>query len=168
MHLTLGPRLGIYEIVVLLGAGGMGEVYRAKDLRLGREVALKVRPAGGAADASHLEREARAVAALNHPSIVVLYTVEDDRDVRFLTIQVLKGQNHLAHGNEGVRNKQAIGLREWSKDKSVDTAVVVIGDLNFDYHFKSGKGNAAFAKSARDNVLQWVRPVALIDTNWAD
>jgi len=86
MPLTAGTRLGTYEVVAALGAGGMGEVYRAKDLRLGREVALKVLPAEVAADADRLarfEREARMVAGLNHPNIVTLFSVEDDRDLRF-------------------------------------------------------------------------------------
>src|SRR5437867_13389731 len=73
MALAPGTRLGTYEIAVPLGAGGMGEVYRARDLRLGREVALKVLPADVAAHPDRLarfEREARAVAGLNHPNIL--------------------------------------------------------------------------------------------------
>ena len=76
MVLTPGTRLGTYEIVASLGAGGMGEVYRAKDLRLGREVALKVLPADVASRPDRLarfEREARTVAGLSHPNIVVLH-----------------------------------------------------------------------------------------------
>ncbi len=76
MRLAAGSRLSTYEIVAPLGAGGMGEVYRAKDVRLGRHVALKVLPETLAQDADHLarfEREARTVAALNHPNIVTLF-----------------------------------------------------------------------------------------------
>ena len=76
MPLAPGTRLGTYEIVAPLGAGGMGEVYRAKDLRLGRDVALKVLPETFARDADRLarfEREARTVAGLNHPNIVTLH-----------------------------------------------------------------------------------------------
>jgi len=104
MHLTPGTSLGTYEIVAPLGAGGMGEVYRAKDLRLGREVALKVLPAGVAADTGRLarfEREARAVAALNHPNIVVLYAVEDEGDVRFLTMELVEGKSLDQHVTPG-------------------------------------------------------------------
>ena len=75
MGLTPGTRLGTYEIVGPLGAGGMGEVYRARDLRLGREVAVKVLPAAVASSPDRLarfEREARTVAGLNHPNIVTL------------------------------------------------------------------------------------------------
>jgi serine/threonine protein kinase len=82
--------------VSAIGAGGMGEVYRAKDTRLGREVALKVLPEAFARDADRLarfEREARTVAGLNHPNIVVLYSVEEDNGVRFLTMELVEGQS---------------------------------------------------------------------------
>jgi serine/threonine protein kinase/tetratricopeptide (TPR) repeat protein len=95
MALTPRTRLGTYEIVASLGAGGMGEVFRAKDTRLGRDVALKVLPEAFARDADRLarfEREARTVAGLNHPNIVVLYSVEEDHGVRFLTMELVEGQ----------------------------------------------------------------------------
>ena len=78
MSLSLGSRLGPYEVVSALGAGGMGEVYRARDTRLGRDVAIKVLPAALAADPDRLrrfEQEARAIAALNHPHICQLHDV---------------------------------------------------------------------------------------------
>jgi len=87
-------RLGTYEIVGPLGAGGMGEVYRAKDLRLGRDVAVKVLPAEVASSPERLaqfEREARTVAGLNHPNIVTLFSVEDEDGVRFLTMELVEG-----------------------------------------------------------------------------
>ena len=96
MLLTPGTRLGTYEILAPLGAGGMGEVYRARDLRLGREIALKVLPAELNASAERLarfEREARTVAGLNHPNIVTLFSVEDDGDLRFLTMELVEGQS---------------------------------------------------------------------------
>ena len=95
MPLSSGTRLGTYEIVAPLGAGGMGEVYRARDLRLGREVALKVLPRPVAEDAdrrARFEREARTVASLNHPNIVVLHSVEDEDGVRFLTMELVEGR----------------------------------------------------------------------------
>jgi serine/threonine-protein kinase len=104
MPLNPGSRLGTYEIVALLGAGGMGEVYRARDTRLGREVALKVLPAEVASHADRLgrfEREARTVAGLNHPNIVVLYSVEDEDDVRFLTMELVEGQSLDKHVTPG-------------------------------------------------------------------
>src|SRR5512146_370955 len=95
MLLSSKSRLGTYEILGPLGAGGMGEVYRARDLRRGREIAIKVLPAEVAASPDRLarfEREARTVAGLNHPNIVVLHTVEDADGVRFLTMELVEGQ----------------------------------------------------------------------------
>ena len=76
MSLPPGTRLGPYEIVASIGAGGMGEVYRAKDSRLGRDVAIKVLPPSFANDAGRrgrFEREAQAVAALSHPNVVAIF-----------------------------------------------------------------------------------------------
>src|SRR5689334_11571455 len=76
----VGRRIGAYEIVARLGAGGMGEVYRARDTRLGRDVAIKVLPASFSADRERLarfEREARVLAALNNPHIAAIYGIED-------------------------------------------------------------------------------------------
>ena len=78
MKLATGDRLGPYEIVSQLGAGGMGEVYRARDTRLNRDVAIKVLPGDVAADSDRvrrLQQEAQAVAALNHPHICQIYDV---------------------------------------------------------------------------------------------
>ena len=80
MSLTSGTRLGPYEIVAPLGAGGMGEVYRATDSHLKRQVAIKVLPATVAADADRLarfQREAEVLAALNHPNIAAIYGFAD-------------------------------------------------------------------------------------------
>ncbi|HEY6000727.1 MAG TPA: protein kinase [bacterium] len=96
MLLTSGARLGPYEIVAPLGAGGMGEVYRALDPRLGREVAIKVMPRAVASSPDRLarfEREARTVAGLNHPNIVVLHSIEEAAGVRFLTMELIEGQD---------------------------------------------------------------------------
>jgi TolB-like protein/Tfp pilus assembly protein PilF len=95
MTLTTGVRLGTYEILGPLGAGGMGEVYRAKDLRLGREIAIKVLPAELASNNDRIarfEREARTVAGLNHPNIVTLFSVEDEDGLRFLTMELVEGE----------------------------------------------------------------------------
>ena len=86
MALSSGTKLGPYEIHSLLGAGGMGEVYRARDQRLRREVAIKVLPASFSADPERLrrfEQEAQATAALNHPNIVVLYDTGFMKVLRF-------------------------------------------------------------------------------------
>jgi serine/threonine protein kinase/tetratricopeptide (TPR) repeat protein len=95
MTLQAGTRLGTYEILAPLGVGGMGEVYRARDTRLGREVAVKVLPAEVASSPDRLarfEREARTIAGLSHPNIVMLFTVEDADGVRFLTMELVEGQ----------------------------------------------------------------------------
>jgi len=94
LALTPGTRLGVYEIVALIGAGGMGEVYRARDPRLGRDVAIKVLPADISADPGRLrrsEQEARAAAALNHPNIVTIYSVEQAGDIPFVTMELVEG-----------------------------------------------------------------------------
>ena len=94
MALSAGAVLGAYEILAPLGAGGMGEVYRARDTRLGRDVAIKVLPAAVSADAQRLrrfEQEARAAAALNHPNIVTIYSVERADDVPFVTMELVEG-----------------------------------------------------------------------------
>jgi eukaryotic-like serine/threonine-protein kinase len=89
-----GTRLGPYQIAGLLGAGGMGEVYRAHDPRLGRDVAVKVLPAVWVSDADRrerFEREGRAVAALNHPNITAIHDVGTDAGVPFIVSELLEG-----------------------------------------------------------------------------
>ena len=96
MPLPAGTRLGTYEIVAPLGAGGMGEVYRAHDTRLGRDVAVKVLPDEVASSPERLarfEREARIVASLNHPNIVTLHSIEEAGGTRFLTMEVVEGRS---------------------------------------------------------------------------
>ena len=95
MALTPGTKFGPYEIQSPLGAGGMGEVYRATDTKLGRDVALKVLPAEMAQDPERLgrfRREAKALAQLDHPNIVAIYSVEESDGVHFLTMQLVEGQ----------------------------------------------------------------------------
>src|SRR5262245_55816869 len=96
MPLTPATRLGPYEIIAPLGAGGMGEVYRARDPRLKRDIAIKVLPADVASSPDRLarfEREATTVAGLNHPNIVVLHSIEEDRGTRFLTMELVDGSS---------------------------------------------------------------------------
>jgi serine/threonine protein kinase/tetratricopeptide (TPR) repeat protein len=96
MALSAGTRLGHYEILAPLGAGGMGEVYRATDTKLGRQVALKVLPPEMASSPERLERfqrEAKALAALDHPGIVTVHSVEETDGVHFLTMQLVEGQS---------------------------------------------------------------------------
>src|SRR5262245_28970362 len=96
MPLAQGSRLGPYEIVSLLGAGGMGEVYRARDTRLQREVAIKVIGAGVAGDPSMRERllrEARAASALNHPHICTVHDVGDSEGRPFIAMEWIDGES---------------------------------------------------------------------------
>jgi len=95
MALSAGTRLGPYEILEPLGAGGMGEVYRARDPRLKRDVALKVLPEDLASEPERLERferEAQTLAALNHPHIVTIFSVEEADEHRFLTMELVEGR----------------------------------------------------------------------------
>ena len=94
MVLDAGSRLGAFEILSELRAGGMGVVYRARDTKLHREVALKVLPEAFASDPERLvrfQREARAVASLNHPNIVTIYSVEEIDGLHFLTMELVEG-----------------------------------------------------------------------------
>ena len=94
MLLTPGAKLGCYEVHSLLGSGGMGEVYRARDTKLGRDVALKVLPETFAADAERLarfEREAKVLASLNHPNIAAIYGLEESKGVRALVMELVEG-----------------------------------------------------------------------------
>ena len=95
MTLSAGLRLGTFEVLAPIGAGGMGEVYRARDSRLGRDVAIKVLPEAVAHDAERLarfEREAKLLAALNHPNVAAIYGLEESNAVRFLVLELVPGE----------------------------------------------------------------------------
>ncbi len=123
MALTAGTKLGPYEIQAAIGAGGMGEVYRATDTRLGRTVAVKVLPAALAADPERrrrLEREARIAGSLNHPHICTLYDIgeerlpESDASVRYLVMEYLEGttlEARLQKGRLPVEQAVAFGIQ---------------------------------------------------------
>jgi len=99
LALIPGTRLGPYEVLAAIGAGGMGEVYRARDTRLGREVAVKILPPSFAVDPERLarfEREARVLASLNHPNIGAIYGVEDLDGVRALVLELVEGETLAA------------------------------------------------------------------------
>ena len=91
MHLLPGQRLGSYEIVALLGVGGMGQVYRARDPRLERDIALKILQTDDADHRKRFAREARAIAALNHPNIITIHSVEEFDGQPFLTMELVEG-----------------------------------------------------------------------------
>ena len=114
MTLSAGARLGPYEILAPLGAGGMGEVYRARDAKLDRDVAVKVLPAQLTANADALarfEREAKAVAALSHPNILSIFDFGTHDGVSYAVTELLEGET-LRGKLDGstVTQKQAVGL----------------------------------------------------------
>src|SRR6202140_1480618 len=117
MAIAPGSRLGPYEILPPLGAGGMGEVYRAKDPRLGREVALKVLPASFSADADRLrrfEQEARAAGILNHPNITAVYDIGSHEGAPYVVQELLEGEtlrSQLAGGKLSPRKATDMSLQ---------------------------------------------------------
>src|SRR5215510_12535107 len=95
MSLTVGTQLGSHEITALLGAGGMGEVYRARDTKLKREVAIKIIPDEFSRDPeriSRFQREAQVLASLNHPNIAAIYDLEELNGSRFLILEMVEGE----------------------------------------------------------------------------
>ena len=94
--MTSGDRIGVYEITAPIGEGGMGQVYRATDMTLGRQVAIKVLPDAFAADPERLarfEREAKTLASLNHPHIAAIYAVEKSAGLHALVMELVEGED---------------------------------------------------------------------------
>jgi serine/threonine protein kinase len=114
MALASGTRLGAYEIVALIGAGGMGEVYRARDARLGRDVAYKILPDSFAHDPDRLarfEREAKTLAALSHPNIAIIHGFEDGHGIQALVMELVEGPtlaDRIARGSIPLEEALAI------------------------------------------------------------
>jgi serine/threonine protein kinase len=145
MALTTGTKLGPYEIQSQLGAGGMGEVYRARDPRLGREVALKILPPEVAGDASRrarFEQEARAVAALNHPNIVAVYDVGDG----YMVSELVDGES-LRGARFGLRKTLDIATQIASGLAAAHAAGIVHRDLKPD--------NVLLTKDGRAKILDF-------------
>ena len=121
MPLAAGTRLGSYEILAPLGAGGMGEVYRARDPRLGREVAIKVLPEALASDAGRrqrFEQEARAASALNHPNILTVHDVGETNGVVYLAMELVEGKTlrELVASGEPVPTKRLLDIAVQTAD----------------------------------------------------
>jgi eukaryotic-like serine/threonine-protein kinase len=130
MGLDQGTRLGSYEVVALLGVGGMGEVYRARDLKLKREVAIKVLPdllAGDPERLARFQREAELLATLNHPNIAAVYGLEDSGDSRAIVLELVEGETlaeEIARGpiapDEALRiARQIVDALEAAHDRGV-------------------------------------------------
>src|SRR5271169_2711484 len=118
MPLLPGAHLGPYEIERLLGVGGMGEVYRARDARLGRIVAIKILPAAFSADSDRLQRfarEAEAASALNHPNIVTIYEIGQDGTTHYIAMELVEGKT--------LRNMLVSGLLPMRKTIEIATQV---------------------------------------------
>jgi hypothetical protein len=148
MTLSAGTRLGPYEILGLLGAGGMGEVYRARDPRLGREVALKVLPADHAANADRLRRfedEARAVAALSHPHILAVHDVGRAEGLSYVVFELLEGQTlrqKLEHGALSSRKAVEYGVQICRGLAAAHARGIVHRDLKPENLFLTREGEA--------------------------
>src|SRR2546423_5086565 len=118
MALSAGTLLGPYEILAPIGAGGMGEVYRGRDSRLYRDVAIKVLPERLSKDAQALarfEREARAVAALSHPNILAIFDVGSEQGVSYVVTELLDGEN--------LRARLTASSLPWQKAVDIGSAI---------------------------------------------
>ena len=147
MSLAPGSRLGAYEIVAPVGAGGMGEVYRARDERLRREVALKVLPQSFATDPDRLarfEREAQAVAALSHPNILAIHDFGSDGTVTYAVMELLEGQtlrDAMGHGSLSRRKALDYARQIASALDAAHTRGIVHRDLKPENVFVTAGGH---------------------------
>src|SRR5262245_18518301 len=111
--LSLGTRLGPYEIVGSLGSGGMGDVYRARATALGRQVAIKILPSAFAEDPdrqARFEREARTLALLNHPHIAAIYGLESTDGLRGIVLALVEGETLLYRVRRGIGVSESLAL----------------------------------------------------------
>src|SRR5262249_54678611 len=114
MALTIGTQLGSHEITALLGKGGMGEVYRARDLKLKREVAIKILPEEFARDTDRVtrfQREAEVLASLNHPNIAGIHDLEETKGTRYLVLELVEGETLAGRIARGpIRMEEALDI----------------------------------------------------------
>lgn len=178
MRFAPGQNLGPYEIVAPLGAGGMGEVYRARDPRLGRDVAVKVLPKHFANDREYLDRfeqEARAAAALNHPNILAVYDIGQHDGVPFIVSELLEGQtlrHRLQETSPGWPQRRAL---QYAVDVARGLSAahergIVHRDLKPENIFLTGDGHAkildfGLAKLAVSTAADGNSPTRALDTH---
>src|SRR5277367_6121129 len=135
MPITIGSILGHYKIVAPLGAGGMGEVYRASDARLGREIALKILPQTLSRDSSlraRFEQEARAASALNHPNIVSIYDIGQQEETQYIVSELVDGEplrSLISRGPVPVRKIIEIGRQIAEGLAAAHSAKIIHRDL---------------------------------------
>ena len=148
-----GTRIGRYVVAGFLGAGGMGEVYRARDTRLARDVALKVLPAHVRLEpdrAARLRREARALAALNHPHVAALYDLEESEDVLALVLEFVRGETLAARlGRGALPMPEAFAIaRQVAEGMAAAHARGIV-------HCDLKPGNVAFDRDGRVRILDF-------------
>ena len=148
MSLAPGTRLGPYEILAQIGAGGMGEVYRATDTRLDRTVAIKVLPMSVASDPDRrhrFEREARTISSLNHPNICTLYDIGDHQGQPFIVMEVIKGETlgqHLARGAFKIDEILELGIQLADALDAAHAEGVIHRDIKPSNIFVTDRGQA--------------------------
>ncbi|MEK7316413.1 MAG: protein kinase, partial [Candidatus Eisenbacteria bacterium] len=153
MPLAPGSKLGLYEVLAPLGAGGMGEVYRARDPRLGRDVAVKVLPPEFALDPERLarfRREAQTLAGLNHPNIAAIYGLEETGPTPHLILELVEGETlaaRLAHGPLPTRDALALGIQIAAAVEAAHERGIVHRDLK--------PGNVMINQSGMVKVLDF-------------
>ena len=163
----VGKTLGHYEIIEPLGAGGMGDVYRARDTKLGRDVAIKVLPGDFATDQdrlARLEREAHLLAALNHPNIATIHGLEEEDGARFLVLELVRGESleqRLAKGPLSVETALAVCKQIAEALEAAHSEGIIHRDLK--------PANVLITPDSRAKVLDFgIAKSTRVDTEVAD
>ncbi len=170
MALAAGEQLGPYEILAPLGKGGMGEVYRARDTRLRREVALKLLPDAAAHDADSLhrfDRETRAVAALSHPNILAIHDTGSHRNVPYAVTELLEGETLAERLRSGPLNAQkAVEVASQVADglSAAHARGIIHRDIKPDNIFLTNEGRAKILDFGIARIEQPARTAGLSDT----